>query len=171
LAKVRANPELIPGLVDESIRWTTPVRHFMRSAATDTTLRGQAIAKGEWLMLCYPSGNRDEEVFEDPYEFRVDRKPNRHLAFGYGAHLCLGQHLAKMEMRILWEELLPSRTGRGGQTFRSQLRQRPENLADPVRIRVNLAAQDISIDGDNRTPPGGDLFRPLAPNAPTHGDE
>ena len=107
LAKIRANLGLIPGLVDESIRWTTPVRHFMRSAAADTTLRGQAIAKGEWLMLCYPSGNRDEEVFEDPYEFRADRSPNRHLAFGYGAHLCLGQHLAKMEMRILWEELLP----------------------------------------------------------------
>jgi len=107
LAKVTADPALIPGLVDESIRWTTPVRHFMRSAAADTTLRGQAIAKGEWLMLCYPSGNRDEEVFDDPYEFRVDRSPNRHLAFGYGAHLCLGQHLAKMEMRILWEELLP----------------------------------------------------------------
>jgi cytochrome P450 len=110
LAKVRASLDLIPGLVDESIRWTTPVRHFMRSAAEDTTLRGQAIAKGEWLMLCYPSGNRDEEVFEDPFEFRVDRSPNRHLAFGYGAHLCLGQHLAKMEMRILWEELLPRLT-------------------------------------------------------------
>ena len=107
LAKVRATPALIPGLVDESIRWTTPVRHFMRSAGADTTLRGQTIAKGEWLMLCYPSGNRDEEVFEAPDEFRVDRNPNRHLAFGYGAHLCLGQHLAKMEMRILWEELLP----------------------------------------------------------------
>jgi cytochrome P450 len=106
-AKVRENPGLIPGLVDESIRWTTPVRHFMRSAAADTELRGQAIAKDEWLMLCYPSGNRDEEVFEAPMEFRVDRSPNRHLAFGYGAHLCLGQHLAKMEMRILWEELLP----------------------------------------------------------------
>ena len=107
LAKVRARPDLIPSLVDESIRWTTPVRHFMRSAASDTALGGHAIAKGDWLMLCYPSGNRDEEVFEDPYEFRVDRSPNRHLAFGYGAHLCLGQHLAKMEMRILWEELLP----------------------------------------------------------------
>ena len=107
LAKLQSNPALIPGLVDESVRWTTPVRHFMRSAAADTALRGQTIAKGDWLMLCYPSGNRDEEVFEDPYEFRVDRSPNKHLAFGYGAHLCLGQHLAKMEMRILWEELLP----------------------------------------------------------------
>jgi cytochrome P450 len=107
LAKVKADLGLIPGLVDESIRWTTPVRHFMRMAAADTELRGRAIGKGEWLMLCYPSGNRDEDVFEDPYAFRVDRSPNRHLAFGYGAHLCLGQHLAKMEMRILWEELLP----------------------------------------------------------------
>jgi hypothetical protein len=79
----------------------------MRSSAFDTELRGVKIREGDWLMLCYPSGNRDEEVFEDPFEFRVDRSPNRHLAFGYGAHLCLGQHLAKMEMRILWEELLP----------------------------------------------------------------
>jgi cytochrome P450 len=112
-AKVRNNAGLIPGLVDESIRWTTPVRHFMRTAAADTEVGGQAIAKGEWLMLCYPSGNRDEAVFEDPMEFRVDRSPNRHLAFGYGAHLCLGQHLAKMEMRILWEELLPRLTSVG----------------------------------------------------------
>jgi cytochrome P450 len=107
VAKVKADPSLIPGLVDESIRWTTPVRHFMRSVAETTELRGKTLSKGDWLMLCYPSGNRDEEVFEDPDEFRVDRSPNRHLAFGYGAHLCLGQHLAKMEMRILWEELLP----------------------------------------------------------------
>ena len=107
LAKVRGDMGLAPRLVDESIRWTTPVRHFMRMAAADTELRGQRVAKGDWLMLCYPSGNRDEEVFDDPYEFRADRSPNRHLAFGYGAHLCLGQNLAKMEMRILWEELLP----------------------------------------------------------------
>jgi cytochrome P450 len=106
-AKVKGDLGLAPGLVDESIRWTTPVRHFMRQAAQDTEVNGRPVAKGDWLMLCYPSGNRDEEVFEDPFEFRVDRSPNRHLAFGYGAHLCLGQHLAKMEMRILWEELLP----------------------------------------------------------------
>ena len=107
LAKVKANPALIPGLVDESIRWTTPVRHFMRSAAQDTTVGGHAFKADDWFMLCYPSGNRDETVFDDPLEFRVDRSPNRHLAFGYGPHVCLGQHLAKMEMRILWEELLP----------------------------------------------------------------
>jgi len=106
-AKVKADPALISGLVDESIRWTTPVKHFMRSATEDTELRGRRIAKGDWLMLCYPSGNRDEEVFDTPDAFRPERSPNKHLAFGYGAHLCLGQHLAKMEMRILWEELLP----------------------------------------------------------------
>ncbi|WMT74863.1 cytochrome P450 [Bradyrhizobium sp. Ash2021] len=106
-ARVRANPELIPGLVDEAIRWMTPVKHFMRSATADTELGGRKIARGDWLMLCYASGNRDEDVFEEPFKFRCDRKPNRHIAFGYGAHLCLGQYLAKLEMRILFEELLP----------------------------------------------------------------
>ncbi|MES2034286.1 MAG: cytochrome P450 [Pseudomonadota bacterium] len=106
-AKVKADLSLIPGMVDESIRWMTPVKHFMRSATADTELGGKKIAKGDWLWLAYPSGNRDEEVFDEPDAFRVDRKPNKHLAFGYGAHLCLGQHLAKMEMRILFEELLP----------------------------------------------------------------
>jgi len=107
LAKVKADPSLIPGLVDESIRWTTPVKTFMRTVTEDVRFAGRDFKAGDWLMLCYASGNRDEAVFEDPDSFRVDRKPNRHLAFGYGAHLCLGQHLAKMEMRILWEELLP----------------------------------------------------------------
>jgi hypothetical protein len=106
-AKLKADPSLIPGLVDESIRWTTPVKHFMRSATAPYELRGRQIEAGDWLWLAYPSGNRDEEVFDAPDAFRIDRNPNRHLAFGYGAHLCLGQHLAKMEMRILWEELIP----------------------------------------------------------------
>lgn len=106
-AKVKADPSLIPGLVDESIRWMTPVKHFMRSATEDTELAGRKIAKGDWLWLAYPSGNRDEAVFTDADAFRVDRKEGKHLAFGYGAHLCLGQHLAKMEMRILFEEMLP----------------------------------------------------------------
>lgn len=106
-AKLKADPSLIPGLVDEAIRFTTPVKHFMRSATEDTELGGKRIRKGDWLWLAYPSGNRDEAVFEEPDQFRVDRKAGKHLAFGYGAHLCLGQHLAKMEMRILFEELLP----------------------------------------------------------------
>jgi cytochrome P450 len=106
-AEVKADPALIPGLVDEAIRWVTPVKHFMRSATADAEVRGRKIAKGDWLWLSYPSGNRDEEVFDEPEVFKPGRSPNRHLAFGYGAHLCLGQHLAKMEMRILFEELMP----------------------------------------------------------------
>jgi cytochrome P450 len=106
-AKVKADPSLIANLVEESIRWVTPVKHFMRTATQDTELAGESIAEGDWLMLAYPSGNRDEMVFADPFAFDVEREPNRQLAFGYGAHVCLGQHLARMEMKILWEELLP----------------------------------------------------------------
>lgn len=106
-AKLKADPGLISNLLEESIRWSTPVKHFMRSATADTELAGTPIAKGDWMMLCYPSGNRDEAVWDDPFKFRVDRQMNKHVAFGYGAHVCIGQHLARMEMRILWEELLP----------------------------------------------------------------
>jgi cytochrome P450 len=105
--RVKENPVLIPGLVEESIRWVTPVKHFMRTATADAELAGRHIAKGDWLMLSYQSGNRDESVFDRPFRFDVERSPNKHVAFGYGAHICLGQHLARMEMRILWEELLP----------------------------------------------------------------
>ena len=95
------------GLIEEAIRWTTPVQHFMRSATEDCELNGQTISKGDWLMLCYVSGNRDEAVFADPFVFNPDRTPNAQIAFGFGGHVCLGQHLARMEMRILMEELLP----------------------------------------------------------------
>ena len=94
-------------LIEEAIRWTTPVQHFMRSATEDTELAGQKISKGDWMMLCYASGNRDEAVFDDPFTFNPDRAPNNQVAFGFGGHVCLGQHLARMEMRILMEELLP----------------------------------------------------------------
>jgi cytochrome P450 len=104
--KVKADRSLIPKLVEEAVRYTSPVRHFMRSATADTQIRGQTIAKGDRLMLCYPSGNRDEEVFDDPDRFRVDRDATRHVAFGYGGHVCLGQHLARLEMRMFFEELL-----------------------------------------------------------------
>jgi len=105
LARMKANPERISGFVEESIRWETPVKHFMRSAVADTEISGRAISAGDWLMLSYQSGNRDEAVWDDPFEFRIDRETNPQIAFGYGVHVCLGQHLARMEMRILWEEL------------------------------------------------------------------
>ncbi len=91
--------------VDEAIRWTTPVKHFMRTAQDDYTIRNRKILKGESLLLCYPSGNRDEEVFDDPYAFRIDRSPNKLISFGYGGHMCLGMHLARLEMQAIYEEL------------------------------------------------------------------
>lgn len=105
--RVKNNPELIPGFVEESIRWASPVQTFVRSATEDYTLRGQDIKKGDLVYLSYVSANRDEEIFEDPFTFDPERKPNRHIAFSYGPHICIGQHLARLEMRILWEELLP----------------------------------------------------------------
>lgn len=96
---------LLPSAVDEMIRWVSPVTHFFRTPTEDYELRGRTIRAGEAMMMCYPSANRDEEVFDDPYRFDIGRPPHRHLAFGYGPHVCLGQHLARMEMRIFFEEL------------------------------------------------------------------
>ena len=107
LARLRADPSLIANAVDEFVRWTTPVKHFFRTAVSDCEVGGKAIRAGDALMMCYPSANRDEAVFADPFAFRVDRPDARkHLAFGYGPHLCLGNALAKLEMRILFTELL-----------------------------------------------------------------
>ncbi|WP_435199625.1 cytochrome P450 [Qipengyuania sp. 902] len=105
-ARVKADRSLLGGIVEEAIRWTTPVQHFMRTAAEDTEVGGQAIAKGDWLMMNYVAANHDPSVFADPRKFDAARSPNRHLAFGAGAHQCLGLHLARLEMRILFETLL-----------------------------------------------------------------
>jgi cytochrome P450 len=107
LQRLQADLSLIPAFVDECIRWASPIKTFMRSAAEDVEIRGRKIKKDDWLMICYASGNRDAEVFEKPDVFDIDRKPNKHVAFGFGPHVCLGQHLGKMEIRILFEELLP----------------------------------------------------------------
>jgi cytochrome P450 len=107
LAKLRANPAFLPSTIDEMLRWVTPVKHFFRTAAADYTLRGKRIKAGDGLMLCFPSANRDEDVYDQPFAFKVDRAPNPQLAFGFGAHNCLGQHLARMEMRAFFKELLP----------------------------------------------------------------
>ena len=107
LAKLRAAPEQhMATAVDEMIRWVTPVRQFARTATEDCQVGGVDFKEGESCVLWYPSANRDEAVFEDPFKFRVDRPDVRHLAFGYGAHVCLGQHLARMEMAALFRELL-----------------------------------------------------------------
>lgn len=106
LARVRANAALVPSLVEECVRWTTPIHQFVRIAACDAEVAGQRVRKGDLVVLCFPSGNRDEDVFEAPFEFRAERTPNRHIGFGFGAHMCLGVHLARIEMGIFLEELL-----------------------------------------------------------------
>jgi cytochrome P450 len=107
-ARLRADPDLIPGAVDEMIRWVTPVRHFMRTVRADTEIAGTPLAKGDWVYLSYLAANRDPRVFEDPHRFDVTRSnADRHLAFGFGAHFCLGAQLARMEMRSLFRTLLP----------------------------------------------------------------
>ncbi len=105
-AKVKADRSLLPGIVEEAIRWTSPVQHFMRSNAVDVEIGGVKIPAGEWLMLNYVAANHDPAQFENPRKFDAARENNRHVAFGAGAHQCLGLHLARLEMRILFEELL-----------------------------------------------------------------
>jgi cytochrome P450 len=107
LTRLRENPDLMGTAVEEMIRWTTPVKEFMRTAAEDTEVRGVPIAKGESVYLAYVSGNRDEDVFDEPFRFDVGRDPNKHVAFGYGVHFCLGAALARMEMNSLFTELVP----------------------------------------------------------------
>jgi cytochrome P450 len=98
---------LMPSATEEMIRWVTPVKHFMRTAQADTTVRGVLIRGGDSVLLSYPSGNRDEDVFEHPFVFDVRREPNKHVAFGYGVHFCLGAALARMEVNSFFTELLP----------------------------------------------------------------
>ncbi len=97
---------LIPKAVEEIVRHVSPVLNFARTATQDTELRGRKIKQGEKILLMYPSANRDADVFEDPDAFKVDRDPNPHVAFGIGNHFCLGANLARMEIRVMLEEIL-----------------------------------------------------------------
>jgi cytochrome P450 len=131
-AKVKADPTFIPKMVHEAVRWVSPVKHFMRSASEDTVLGGVQIREGDRLMLNYPSGNRDEAYFQNAEEFDMERSPNNHLGFGFGAHMCIGQHIAKMEMTILWEELLPKLKS-------------IELAGDPVPVKTNFVSSFKSM--------------------------
>jgi cytochrome P450 len=106
-AKLKANPDLIPNMVSEIIRWQTPLAHMRRVATQDVELRGQTIKKGDRVLMWFASGNRDERKFENPDQLIIDRKDARnHISFGYGIHRCMGNRLAELQLRILWEELL-----------------------------------------------------------------
>ena len=108
LERLVAEPELVPSAVEEILRWTSVVIQFQRTATEDLEIRGQTIRKGESLVMWYPSANRDEEVFPEPYTFDITRDPNDHFAFGgFGEHFCLGAHLARWEMRAIFHALLP----------------------------------------------------------------
>lgn len=104
--KLIDNPALIPTAVEEIVRHVSPVLNFARTATQDTELRGRKIKQGEKILLMYPSANRDADVFTDPDAFKVDRDPNPHVAFGIGNHFCLGANLARMEIRVVLEEIL-----------------------------------------------------------------
>ena len=106
MARLRADPSLLPGAIEEMLRVRAPVMYFRRTATEDTEIGGVSIREGDKVTLWYPSANRDEEVFPDADRFDITRHPNEHLAFGHGQHFCLGAHLARMEIRVMFEELL-----------------------------------------------------------------
>lgn len=122
-AKLKANPALITSMVPEIIRWQTPLAHMRRRALVDTELGGQRIKAGDKVVMWYVSGNRDEEAIDRPNDFIIDRaKPRQHLSFGFGIHRCMGNRLAEMQLRIIWEEIM--------QRFETV-----EVVGEPVRIR------------------------------------
>lgn len=103
--RVRRDPSLVKPLVEEILRFTSPVVHFCRTPTEDFEMHGEKIRAGENLCLFYPSANRDERVFDAPDEFRIDRRPNRHIAFGIGEHVCLGAHVARLELQVIFRHL------------------------------------------------------------------
>ena len=125
-AKLREQPDVVPNMVSEIIRWQTPLAHMRRTATGDTELAGKQIAKGDKVVMWYVSANRDEDVFERPNDFLIDRQNARdHLAFGRGVHFCMGSRIAEMQLRVLWEEVLAR--------FHHV-----EVVGKPVRVRSNF---------------------------------
>ncbi|MFO1425767.1 MAG: cytochrome P450 [Steroidobacteraceae bacterium] len=141
-ARLRANPELVNPAVDEMLRWVSPVSNFMRTATRDYALRGQVIRAGEGVLLPFGSANRDEDAFEEPFRFKVDRKPNPQIAFGYGAHACLGQHLAKLELRAFFNALLPrlESVELAGPAVLSAITTAYKTKVLPIRYRMSAGA-------------------------------
>ena len=101
-----AQPDLLPGAIEEMLRWTSPVKNMCRTLTADTEFHGTSLKAGEKIMLMFESANFDESVFGDPENFRIDRNPNSHLAFGFGTHFCLGNQLARLELKIMLTKVL-----------------------------------------------------------------
>jgi cytochrome P450 len=125
LREVRDDPSLVAGAVEEILRWANPLHYFRRTATTDTELSGTPIAAGDKVAMYYTSANRDESVFAESQAFDIHRAPNPHLSFGIAEHFCLGVHLARLEGRVFFEELLAAFP-------------HIELAGDPVRLRSNL---------------------------------
>jgi cytochrome P450 len=124
-ARLRADPSLVTTAVDEVLRWASPVTHFTRTATKDTEIRGRTVEAGQEVCLWYPSANRDEDVFENADTFDVGRSPNEHIAFGKGEHFCLGANLARLELRVSFEEIVKRFSG-------------AELTAPPTKLRSNF---------------------------------
>lgn len=103
--ELAADPALVPSAVEEVLRWVTPLNNFFRTAVVDTSVGGQPIAEGDRVCMLYPAANRDESVFPDPNRFDIHRNPNPHVAFGFGTHFCVGNHVARLSLRVLLEEM------------------------------------------------------------------
>ena len=131
--KLRADHSLIPGMVSEIIRWQTPLAHMRRTATRDVEFRGKQIRKGDKVVMWYISGNRDETAIERPDEFIIDRNnPRHHISFGFGIHRCMGNRLAEMQLRILWEEIM--------RRFHTV-----EVVAEPGRVKSNFVRGYTSL--------------------------
>jgi cytochrome P450 len=105
--KLRDNPALIPNMVSETIRWQTPLAYMRRTATRDVQLRDKLIKAGDKVLMWYVSGNRDEEVIPEPNRYNIEReRPRQHLSFGFGIHRCVGNRLAELQLKVIWEEIL-----------------------------------------------------------------
>ena len=135
LQEVRDDPSLIPGAVEEILRWANPLHYFRRTAMAETTLHDVTIKPGDKVAMYYTSANRDEDLFDDSQRFDIHRSPNPHLAFGIAEHFCLGVHLARLEGRVFFEELLSrfsrDRAGRGTGPGAVEPQQRLQEAARP----------------------------------------
>ncbi|MEZ5167753.1 MAG: cytochrome P450 [Acidimicrobiales bacterium] len=137
MAAVRADHSLIPSAVEEVLRWANPLHYFRRTALRDTELGGASIAAGDKVAMIYTSANRDEAVFERAQEFDITRNPNHHLSFGIATHFCLGVHLARLEGRVFFEEVLDRWPGieLDGEPRRQQSNLNNSLKSLPVRLR------------------------------------